>query len=410
MRTYNADLTLAQLYPPYLLSIRSKPVSFVANPNGKGIYFAYVPTSGQPRSIGRMTANLWLCGNTVIGDDTYTHVVGITMDADDNLFALVTDNAAVPQVILRKYDVDLNFVEEWTTPFAGAFVGQPTMEVSADGTKLYYSGYGAYELLLAWDLENDVDLGTVVTFAAGLQPQSLCRTPDGNLLVGARYNSGAPFFTTTGGDVYHYDVSNWTLIASTINVYVGPDALGATQVHPDGNSFWVTGSQDIKRYEIDGSGLIESISSGGLLVVASSSPTYHLIFIGELSEGYTCSGVVPYPSTASRVIRRLRRFPLPFATSYWAFVSRLEMLMQTGDAPITGQGSDPVVTVRFSPDGGRTWGDLIVVPCGARGEYEFRPTVNRVGRFRNGLVEVSATDPLLWYWLDAFIDVEFGGS
>lgn len=119
---------------------------------------------------------------------------------------------------------------------------------------------------------------------------------------------------------------------------------------------------------------------------------------------------LPTPATSTYVIRRLRRFPLPFNTSYWAFVSRLELLMQTGDAPLAGQGSDPLVTLRCSPDGGRTWGNLIEVSCGTRGDYEFRPTINQLGRFRNGLVEVSATDPLLWYWLNAFIDVEFGGA
>jgi len=117
----------------------------------------------------------------------------------------------------------------------------------------------------------------------------------------------------------------------------------------------------------------------------------------------------PSPQTTYQ-IRRLRRFPLPFNRSYWAFVSRLELLMQSGDAPISGQGSDPLITLRFSPDGGRTWGDIIEMPAGTRGDYEFRPTLNQLGRFRNGLCEVSATDPLLWYWLNVFIDVEFGGA
>lgn len=119
---------------------------------------------------------------------------------------------------------------------------------------------------------------------------------------------------------------------------------------------------------------------------------------------------IPAPPSTTQTIRRLRRFPLPFATSYWAFVSRLEFLMQTGDAPISGHGSDPMVMVQFSPDGGKTWGNLLEVPAGVRGEYEYRPTINQLGRYRNGIVEVSATDPILWYWLNAFIDVEFGGS
>jgi hypothetical protein len=117
----------------------------------------------------------------------------------------------------------------------------------------------------------------------------------------------------------------------------------------------------------------------------------------------------PAPSdTVNERIRRLRRFPLPFNVSHFAIVSRLEWIIQSGmglNAAGNPQGSDPVMQVRFSPDGGVTWGNWLQLSAGRQGQYQLRPALNQVGQFRNGLCEVVVSDPIYWYLLDCLADI-----
>ena len=107
-------------------------------------------------------------------------------------------------------------------------------------------------------------------------------------------------------------------------------------------------------------------------------------------------------------IRCLRRFPLPFDRSLWIYVSRIEFLIQAGMGlpPETGQGDDPLITVRFSGDGGNTWHNIVQLSAGKQGQFQLRPVLNRIGKLQNGVCEFIVSDPVYSYLLDAFIDAE----
>lgn len=60
----------------------------------------------------------------------------------------------------------------------------------------------------------------------------------------------------------------------------------------------------------------------------------------------------------------------------------------------SGQGSDPQVMLRYSRDGGRTWGPQLWRSLGAIGEYRQRARWLRLGQARELVFEVEVTDPV----------------
>jgi hypothetical protein len=121
----------------------------------------------------------------------------------------------------------------------------------------------------------------------------------------------------------------------------------------------------------------------------------------------------PIVST-SYPIRRLRRFALPFDQNKWIFISRVELIMQAGNGlsgtAATVQGYNPIVMFRLSRDGGATWDDELQMATGKIGEYTARAYLNRLGRARNPVVELTSSDPVFVSWIDFTVDYEEGTS
>lgn len=114
----------------------------------------------------------------------------------------------------------------------------------------------------------------------------------------------------------------------------------------------------------------------------------------------------PPPVETPRLIRRMRRFALPFDRQFWMYVSRIEFTIQPGVGNTNPPGASPEIEVRFSGNGGKTWGDIITVDAGEIGEFFARPVINRIGKLRNGYCEIAVSDPVLWAFMEATIDAE----
>lgn len=114
------------------------------------------------------------------------------------------------------------------------------------------------------------------------------------------------------------------------------------------------------------------------------------------------------PTTTTYVLRRQRRFLLPTEQQYRLFLSRLEILMQTGVGLQTGQGSDPVILLRLSKDGGFTWGNEIQMGIGSIGQYTKRVFTTRLGMGRQWVAEITCSDPVWLAMLECYVDGEKG--
>jgi len=102
-------------------------------------------------------------------------------------------------------------------------------------------------------------------------------------------------------------------------------------------------------------------------------------------------------------IRRLRRAPMLQFENQRIFYSSFELLMDVGVGLVTGQGSDPQVMLRYSDDGGKTWGTEQWRTAGAQGTYGTQVRWERQGMARKRVWEVTVSDPVPYRLVDAVI-------
>ncbi|HXG71328.1 MAG TPA: hypothetical protein VNJ04_12050 [Gemmatimonadaceae bacterium] len=145
-------------------------------------------------------------------------------------------------------------------------------------------------------------------------------------------------------------------------------------------------------------------------------PQFHAAAFGTHLVGDRSSGVVYEMKSSLSTdvdgtgIRRVRRAPHISDQQQWMFYAHLHIDMQTGLGLSTGQGSDPTVMLRYSNDGGRTFGNERTVSAGALGRYAARARFTRLGRARDRVFEVSFSDPVPFRLTAAYLDVTKGLS
>jgi hypothetical protein len=94
-----------------------------------------------------------------------------------------------------------------------------------------------------------------------------------------------------------------------------------------------------------------------------------------------------------------RRFVLPHIDNDGQpfFVDSIELVNQSGIGLTLGQGSDPLVSMSVSRNGGRTFEYGITRSVGAIGDYNYRTIWNQLGRVaREGCFRFDMSDPVDW--------------
>lgn len=125
----------------------------------------------------------------------------------------------------------------------------------------------------------------------------------------------------------------------------------------------------------------------------------HAIFngvnlIGDYQNGaiYALSNSV-YTDNGN-MIKRTRRCPHIVNDFKRVFFEELQIQFQPGVGLTTGQGSDPAVMLRWSDDGGSTYGPYHTVKIGKQGQYKNRAIQRRMGWGRDRIYEAVVTDPI----------------
>lgn len=108
--------------------------------------------------------------------------------------------------------------------------------------------------------------------------------------------------------------------------------------------------------------------------------------------------------TDDRLIRRVRRSPALVQQNDRLFYSGFELDLEPGLANISGEGSVPLVGMRYSNNGGKTWSNEQFRDAGRRGQYSHRVKWNRCGMARKKTFEVVVSDPVPWRLLNAYLD------
>lgn len=107
-------------------------------------------------------------------------------------------------------------------------------------------------------------------------------------------------------------------------------------------------------------------------------------------------------------IKRLRAAPHISNGLRYLYYSSFEIDMQFGVGTNTGQGSNPLLMMRQSNDGGYAWSSERLVSVGLIGQYTARAQFNRCGRGRDRIFEVSITDPVRVAFIGAKIEATEG--
>lgn len=127
--------------------------------------------------------------------------------------------------------------------------------------------------------------------------------------------------------------------------------------------------------------------------------------VGDASTGVLSAMDITYGSEADgTAIRRLRRGPVLVNENKRIRIQRFDVFFQAGVGTATGQGSNPKMMYRGSRDGGQTWGNEREMGMGAQGDFPRRAFVTRVGSPRLWVPEITVSDPVPPYVLDAFIN------
>lgn len=89
-------------------------------------------------------------------------------------------------------------------------------------------------------------------------------------------------------------------------------------------------------------------------------------------------------------------------------MNKFSLYMETGTGLIEGQGSDPVVLLSFSDDGGKTWSTPLPGNVGKLGEFQLEVSWFCLGSFKSRVIEITTSDPVYYSIYDASAEIEVG--
>jgi hypothetical protein len=117
--------------------------------------------------------------------------------------------------------------------------------------------------------------------------------------------------------------------------------------------------------------------------------------VGDKTNGNIYQMSEEFYSDAGNEIRAQRTFTHLNNEGKSFSVNTIQIDFEYGVGLISGQGSDPVVWLEISVDGGRTWGSELLATIGKMGAYKWRAYWNKLGYTENQMTfRVTITDPV----------------
>lgn len=103
----------------------------------------------------------------------------------------------------------------------------------------------------------------------------------------------------------------------------------------------------------------------------------------------------------------IREFTLPaiHSNQEYLYYKKVQIDMETGVGLVSGQGSDPVMGISWSNDGGNTYSSEELVSIGKIGEFESRAYLSRLGRARNRVFKCRISDPVKVFIISGIVEV-----
>lgn len=113
-------------------------------------------------------------------------------------------------------------------------------------------------------------------------------------------------------------------------------------------------------------------------------------------------------------IYRIRRAPHVITEQQWMYHQQVQVNVESGVGPqpplLDGEGNAraPQLLLRWSNDGGHSWSAYLPCGYGEAGDYTARAIWRRLGRSRDRVYELSTSDPVPAWIVDAYLIAEPG--
>ena len=213
----------------------------------------------------------------------------------------------------------------------------------------------------------------------------LATTPEGGLFVYQIHGHSGRIISGEEQETFLSEIPNISAATGSIYQQSG-NAFYVLQLHPDFPSLvyniraraWETRAMaDGSAWRLNGLGAFNGGNVGG----SRFGPLLYQIRLDNFEDAGT-------PLVRRRVtqIQHLNNHLL----DWWEVV----VDGQAGVGLASGLGSDPVVRLRFSDDGGNSWSDQLEEPLGKEGETKRRAVFRSLGQSRNRIFEVEYSDPV----------------
>jgi hypothetical protein len=225
-------------------------------------------------------------------------------------------------------------------------------------------------------------------------------------------------------------IKRYNAAGATLNTYtLGTPLDNATQCSlfhaiDDPTSFWtrvhsIGTAHTCVFYNIKASDgtiqatIVDSTYAQGVDTAAVSATPAARFGISLSCPSFVLRGAVapiPLQEPVEYLIRRERWFPHIGQEQLRQFFSKLQIDLYAGNGISTGQGSDPLLEIDWSDDGGHTWSDIHFVQTGAIGAFRTRAILRRMGSSRDRVFRIACTDPVQWSIINGYLDATLGTS
>jgi hypothetical protein len=134
-------------------------------------------------------------------------------------------------------------------------------------------------------------------------------------------------------------------------------------------------------------------------------------YVGSRLDGTVFEQSLRYADDSFTPIRRQRTCPHLNDEHQWVFYSQLEVELEAGQGNTLDPsdiGAAPLMSMRFSDDGGHSYSDWRTQSGGAVGDYKHRSYWPRLGRSQDRVFEIAVTSEVSWRLTGANLRVEPG--
>jgi hypothetical protein len=142
----------------------------------------------------------------------------------------------------------------------------------------------------------------------------------------------------------------------------------------------------------------------------ANTVTFHAgeTYVGDYASGKVYRLDLDTYTDNGDLIYRERTFAVIEAENRWVRHVRLELLAEMGVGLNDGQGSDPIVLLRWSDPGGLVWSNDRELHIGRIGKFRNRAETKRLGLSRNRVYQLRMTDPVKVAWYGVNLDANVG--